>query len=174
MRLSLLYIYICGYNKGIDDDVDFQVDLKAKAGQGWRQGCARNRRHTQKCQRTLSWSSSCWSSSLISMDFMMTIIISNNKSAAKSRPASVQLVTDRSFQAKPVPKFKVVPWERTLVRLKVHDHMITCTQIHKYTNTQIHKYTSMGKHIAVWPHWSPPSHLQQSLYSTHFSTFTCR
>ena len=72
----------------------------------------------------------------------MTIIISNNKSAAKSRPASVQLVTDRSFQAKPVPKFKVVPWERTLVRLKVHDHMITCTQIHKYTNTQIHKYTN--------------------------------
>ena len=68
----------------------------------------------------------------------MTKIISNNKSAAKSRPASVQLVTDRSFQAKPVPKFKVVPWERTLVRLKVHDHMITCTQIHKYTNTQIH------------------------------------
>ena len=51
---TLLYIYICGYNKGIDDDVDFQVDLKAKAGQGWRQGCARNRRHTQKCQRTLS------------------------------------------------------------------------------------------------------------------------
>ena len=45
---------MCGYNKGIDDDVDFQVDLKAKAGQGWRQGCALNRRHTQKCQRTLS------------------------------------------------------------------------------------------------------------------------
>ena len=77
----------------------------------------------------------------------MTIIISNNKSAAKSRPASVQLVTDRSFQAKPVPKFKVVPWERTLVRLKVHDHMITCTQIHKYTNTQIHKYTNTQIHI---------------------------